>query len=59
MSEYEQKEFDKLMTVVRAALQNPCTGDEIEITTSGHSPHARVRIKAYVFEKFLRPTKAA
>ncbi len=57
MSDYEQEEFEKVLTVVRAALQNNNSGDEIEICTKGHNPSARASVKAYVFQKFLKPPK--
>lgn len=53
LSDYEKGEYEKLRTVVCAAEQNR-PGDEVEITTSGYNPHAKVRIKAYILKKFLR-----
>lgn len=58
MSDYEQEEYEKVMTVVRAALQNRGYGDKIEIKTSGHEPAASVSVKANVFEKFLKAPRS-
>lgn len=52
MNDYTTKEFEKVMTVVEAALQNPGQGD-IEIRTRGFNPSASVTVKAYVLKKFL------
>lgn len=54
MSDYEAKELEKLKLVLKAALANEGHGDELTIETTGHDPHARVRVKAYVFAKFLK-----
>lgn len=56
---YEAEIFEKVMTVVRAALQNPHYAAEIELKTSGYKPSASVTVPAYVFEKFLKKPKAA
>lgn len=50
---YERDEFDKLMTVVKAAKQNPGHRQGVEIKTQGYSPSGSVQIEAYVLEKFL------
>lgn len=57
MSDYEQEQFDKLMTVVRAAIQNNGSHDDVEISTCGHDPSASCRIPAYLLQKFLKPPK--
>ena len=54
---YEQDEFNKLMTVVKAALQNPGHAQGVEIKTRGYDPSGSVEIEAYVLEKFLTPPK--
>jgi hypothetical protein len=55
---YEQEEYEKLKTVVRAALQNPSSTQSIEIKARGYSPAASVTIEAYILEKFLTPPKS-
>lgn len=53
LDDYERKELAKLRTVMKAAGENGAN-DSIVIETTGHDPHARVTIKAYVFEKFIK-----
>jgi len=57
MSNYEAEEYQKLKTVVDAALQNRGRGG-VQITTQGHDPSASVIIEGYVLEKFLTPPKS-
>jgi hypothetical protein len=54
IDDYELAEFEKVLTVVRAALQNPNHAADIELSTTGHQPSASVKVRAYVLEKFLR-----
>jgi hypothetical protein len=54
---YEQEEFEKVMTVLRAARQNSVCQGDITISTSGDSPSASVTIAGYVMEKFLKKPK--
>ena len=53
---YERNEYEKLVTVIRAAGQN-ASDKELRITTSGHDPSVSIRIQAYVLEKFLKNPK--
>ncbi len=54
---YERDEFDKLMTVIKAAGQNPGHCQGVEIKTQGCNPSGSVKIEAYVLEKFLHAQK--
>lgn len=58
IDQYDREQFEKVMTVVNAAGQNTTMQTDIEISTSGSNPSARVRIPAYVLKKFLTPPKS-
>ncbi len=52
-SDYEEAERKKLTTVLTAAQQNRGYYTEVEITTTGHDPHASVRMHAGLLLKWL------
>jgi len=55
---YEQDEYEKLLTVIRAARQNPVYKQDIRVEALGSSPGASVIIEAHVIEQFLQPPKS-
>ncbi len=53
-AEYEKQEFEKLRTVLRAALQNSALDSGIMIATLGFSPAAAIKVNARLMAKWLK-----
>ena len=58
LESYEREQFEKLMTVIRAGMQNPTCKQVITISTDGYEPKASVSLAAHIIEKFLKAPAA-
>ena len=52
--DYEDRMLDRLYKMLDLAEHNVGVDRDIYLETTGHNPHVRLRVPAYVLRKFLK-----